>query len=260
MKAAQSGDEDVWREISSELEDAGITAQMINEHRNFITTWVIKAIDANQLEEMPPIKILDDDMAISDGSSIHSEDEPCPDATVGPDVGETAKKESELKLSEEGDSEGSEVFLNGAALKISEFHRAARESIDTSDYATAERHFSRAKDLAVLVFGEDSAWAQVSDLDLARVDALYTSRHPPLPYQWSIGRVRVNLELAETTTITAKLSKEDISTITWLYMYFLPGIFLAVCSHSHFFVQVDLTSKDRRSWQCPSLTGSKAIV
>ncbi|PVH68142.1 hypothetical protein DL98DRAFT_376144, partial [Cadophora sp. DSE1049] len=40
MKAAQGGDESIWREIRRELEDAGITEEMIYEHREFIATWV----------------------------------------------------------------------------------------------------------------------------------------------------------------------------------------------------------------------------
>jgi hypothetical protein len=44
MKAAQGGDENIWREISRDLEDAGVTHDMISEHRGFITTWVINAL------------------------------------------------------------------------------------------------------------------------------------------------------------------------------------------------------------------------
>jgi len=169
MEAAQGGDENIWREISRELEDAGITEQMINEHREFITAWVIKAMGSNQLEEKQTVNSSNDNPGIRESNSVHSDAEPFQDTTGESDRDRTSDGEGERDLSEEAGSEGSDEFLNAAAQKIVEFHRLGRESIESSDYADAEQHLVKARDLAVLLFGEDSNKAIESNSILAEV-------------------------------------------------------------------------------------------
>ena len=170
MKAAQGGDENIWREISRELEDAGITEEMINEHREFIATWFINAINTGQLEEISDDRPPQGDSEVVDNGSDNSERErdkgkaPEEDPHIASDV------ESERALSEEVDSEGeSDEFLSAAAQKIAEFQRLGREAIESSDHLEAERQLLKARDLAILLFGDNSRKAVDSNSILEEI-------------------------------------------------------------------------------------------
>ena len=51
IASAQEGDEDVWYQIGRELEDVGITPDMVNEHRLYITAWIKEALGNGNLDE-----------------------------------------------------------------------------------------------------------------------------------------------------------------------------------------------------------------
>ena len=54
LKTAQSlqqGKDDVWKEVKDELQDAGITEEQITGNKQFISEWIIKAINSGQLGE-----------------------------------------------------------------------------------------------------------------------------------------------------------------------------------------------------------------
>lgn len=54
MDSIEDGDETVWSQIGRELEDLGITSNMIKEHRIFITSWIKKALQNGEFEEKGP--------------------------------------------------------------------------------------------------------------------------------------------------------------------------------------------------------------
>lgn len=176
MKAAQGGDESIWREIKRELEDAGITEEMIYEHREFIATWVINAMNSGQLEEEAVRNVPRGESEIlcnnaENPEAESTEDEAKEDSYPASDI------ESERALSDEVNSEdGSDEFLKAATQKIAEFQLLGREAMETSDYNKAQHHLQKAKDLAVLLFGVQSRKAQDCCTLLEEVDA-----HRPLP-------------------------------------------------------------------------------
>lgn len=54
LDEAKEGDENVWRELTQALEDVGVSEAMINENREFIVTWLSRALKEGELEERPP--------------------------------------------------------------------------------------------------------------------------------------------------------------------------------------------------------------
>ena len=54
MDSIEDGDENVWSQIGRELEDLGITSNMIKEHRTFITNWIKQALQNGEFEEKEP--------------------------------------------------------------------------------------------------------------------------------------------------------------------------------------------------------------
>jgi hypothetical protein len=54
MRSVQQGNDDVWREVlkevSEELEEAGITEEQFNEKKQYITDWIIRAFQTGSLE------------------------------------------------------------------------------------------------------------------------------------------------------------------------------------------------------------------
>ena len=114
MEAAQAGDEQVWKEILRELEEAGITMQMITEHREFIAAWVIEAMNSNELEEVPPADVSHVGPTVHDGIGANSASldlEPFQHATTESDHKSTSDGESDLELSEKAGAEGPDKFL-----------------------------------------------------------------------------------------------------------------------------------------------------
>ena len=51
MESVEDGDEHAWLQMRRELEDVGITAAMIEEHREFIVNWIEQALTAGKFEE-----------------------------------------------------------------------------------------------------------------------------------------------------------------------------------------------------------------
>jgi hypothetical protein len=47
----QQGDDDVWNDLKNELENAGITEDQITENKQFITEWIVNAIQSGGLEQ-----------------------------------------------------------------------------------------------------------------------------------------------------------------------------------------------------------------
>ncbi len=47
----QQGDDDVWKDLKNELENAGITEEQITENKQFITEWIVNAIQSGGLQE-----------------------------------------------------------------------------------------------------------------------------------------------------------------------------------------------------------------
>ncbi len=52
--SVEEGDEDIWRQIARELDDVGITSDMIREHCAYITDWIKMALETGQLKEASP--------------------------------------------------------------------------------------------------------------------------------------------------------------------------------------------------------------
>jgi hypothetical protein len=51
----QQGDDDVWNDLKNELENAGITEEQITENKQFITEWIVNAIQSGGLEQRSAI-------------------------------------------------------------------------------------------------------------------------------------------------------------------------------------------------------------
>ena len=54
LVSAEDGDEDIWRQIARELDDVGITSDLIREHREYITDWIRMALETGELKEASP--------------------------------------------------------------------------------------------------------------------------------------------------------------------------------------------------------------
>ena len=54
LVSAEEGDEDIWRQIARELDDIGITSDLIREHRVYITDWIRMALETGELQEASP--------------------------------------------------------------------------------------------------------------------------------------------------------------------------------------------------------------
>ena len=54
MVSVEEGDEDIWCQIARELDDVGITSDMIREHRAYITDWIKMALETGELREASP--------------------------------------------------------------------------------------------------------------------------------------------------------------------------------------------------------------
>ena len=54
LVSAEEGDEDIWRQIARELDDVGITSDLIREHREYITQWIKLALETGELNEGSP--------------------------------------------------------------------------------------------------------------------------------------------------------------------------------------------------------------
>jgi Asp-tRNA(Asn)/Glu-tRNA(Gln) amidotransferase C subunit len=50
MRSVQEGNEDLWKQVASELEDAGITEEQVNQNKTTITEWIIKALSKGSVE------------------------------------------------------------------------------------------------------------------------------------------------------------------------------------------------------------------
>jgi hypothetical protein len=91
---------------SDKLQDAGVTDEVINEHRNLIAAWVINAINSGQLEGKPDSCPLLGELRVLDNNTGNSE--------VGSGNGKAGQEdssivsdgESEYTLLEEADSDG----------------------------------------------------------------------------------------------------------------------------------------------------------
>ena len=57
IESAEQGDDLVWSQISKELEDVGITQNMIAEHQDFIITWIKEALLDGEFVESDPCLI-----------------------------------------------------------------------------------------------------------------------------------------------------------------------------------------------------------
>ena len=51
LVSAEDGDEDIWRQIARELDDVGITSDLIREHREYITDWIRMALETGEFKE-----------------------------------------------------------------------------------------------------------------------------------------------------------------------------------------------------------------
>ncbi|CZR65079.1 uncharacterized protein PAC_14979 [Phialocephala subalpina] len=161
MKAAQGGDEDIWREISRELEDAGITEEMINKHREFIAIWVVNAINSGQLDEQPFSSVSQDETGVPEngpgilepefGKGNGGEGGSCRIANI-------ESKSSPLEEFEPEDE--SDEFRNALSQKITEFHRLTREAMESSNYLQAEQQINKALDVSCALFEESSSEVQ----------------------------------------------------------------------------------------------------
>lgn len=69
LVSAEDGDEDVWRQISRELDDVGITSDLIREHRAYITDWIKMALETGELREALPSS----DCVCGGGSGIEAD-------------------------------------------------------------------------------------------------------------------------------------------------------------------------------------------
>ena len=54
LVCAEEGNEDIWRQIARELDDVGITSDLVREHRAYITDWIIMALETGELTEVSP--------------------------------------------------------------------------------------------------------------------------------------------------------------------------------------------------------------
>ena len=54
LVSAEEGDEDIWRQIARELDDVGITSDLVREHRAYITDWIRMALETGELKEASP--------------------------------------------------------------------------------------------------------------------------------------------------------------------------------------------------------------
>ena len=66
-------DRDTWEALREDLEDVGISQEVITEKRQFIITWFQEAVAAGKFEEDPPSD--DEDMAVSEFESNGAVDE-----------------------------------------------------------------------------------------------------------------------------------------------------------------------------------------
>lgn len=54
LVSAEEGDQDIWGQIARELDDVGITSDLIREHRKYITDWIRMALETGELKEASP--------------------------------------------------------------------------------------------------------------------------------------------------------------------------------------------------------------
>ncbi|KAH0563216.1 hypothetical protein GP486_002218 [Trichoglossum hirsutum] len=54
IESLSKNDQAAWRQLRKELQDMGISVAALNEHRQFITKWLKKAIESGALEEERP--------------------------------------------------------------------------------------------------------------------------------------------------------------------------------------------------------------
>lgn len=51
LESAEGGNDEAWRQIGRELEDVGITPDMIREHRHYIASWISNALRTGQFND-----------------------------------------------------------------------------------------------------------------------------------------------------------------------------------------------------------------
>ena len=56
LESVEEGDQIIWFQISRELEDVGITQSMVAEHKDFITSWIKRALLKGDFDEIPPCR------------------------------------------------------------------------------------------------------------------------------------------------------------------------------------------------------------
>lgn len=161
MEAAQGGNEDMWREISCELEDARITEEMVNEHREFISTWIVNAINSGQLDEQPSSSVSQDETGVLENGPGILKPEFGKDNGVEGDSCRIANTESKDSPLEEFKPEDElDEFRNALSQKVTEFHRLAREAMESSNYLEAEEQIQKAISVSSALFEESSMEVQ----------------------------------------------------------------------------------------------------
>ena len=56
LESVEEGDQIIWFQISKELEDVGITQSMVAEHKDFITSWIKRALLKGDFDEISPCR------------------------------------------------------------------------------------------------------------------------------------------------------------------------------------------------------------
>lgn len=50
-------DEDAWSVLIRVMEDLGITAEVVNNHRSLVLEWIVKTINAGVFQELAPVEV-----------------------------------------------------------------------------------------------------------------------------------------------------------------------------------------------------------
>lgn len=56
LESVEEGDQIIWFQISKELEDVGITQSMVAEHKDFVTSWIKRALLKGDFDEITPCR------------------------------------------------------------------------------------------------------------------------------------------------------------------------------------------------------------
>ena len=155
IASAEEGDEDIWYQIGRELEDVGITPDMLNEHRPYITAWIMEALSSGNLDEDPMLASPDLDTSSSElpcqaplqhtlqGRELITQDEHAEDRSDVPHDTFDSRPEEAMDLGNTPDtSMETEESLRPGDVTLSDIQRKGYLCTHASCQETPEQSFT----------------------------------------------------------------------------------------------------------------------